>query len=59
MVRRKGEKKVSMDNFVVPEYKDYDTIKITNYNVPQLKSICRFYKQTCIRKQGSVDISNL
>ena len=49
---KKRRKKVSMDNFVVPEYKDYDTIKITNYNVPQLKSICRFYKQ---RVSGNKD----
>ena len=49
---KKRRKKVSMDNFVVPEYKDYDRIKVINYNVPQLKSICRYYKQ---RVSGNKD----
>ena len=39
---KKRRKKVSMDNFEVPEYRDYDKIRVINYNVPQLKSICRF-----------------
>jgi len=49
---KKRRKKVSMDNFIVPEYRDYDKIKIINYNVPQLKSICRYYKQ---RVSGNKD----
>tara|TARA_Y100000996_G_scaffold396062_1_gene361818 strand:- start:483 stop:1496 length:1014 start_codon:yes stop_codon:yes gene_type:complete len=49
---KKRRKKVSMDNFEVPEYRDYDKIRVINYNVPQLKSICRFYKQ---RVSGNKD----
>ena len=38
-------KKVSENDFEIPEYSEYDLIKKFNYNVFQLKQICRFYKQ--------------
>lgn len=38
-------KKVSQDNFEMPEYKNYEFILKKNYNVSQLKVICKKYKQ--------------
>lgn len=49
---KKKRKKVSMDDFQVPEYSDYEKLRVINYNVPQLKSICRYYKQ---RVSGNKD----
>ena len=49
---KKRRKKVSQDDFEVPEYEDFNSLKTTNYNVPQLKQICRFYKQ---RVSGNKD----
>ena len=34
-----------MEEFEVLGYKNYDDIVNKNYNVSQLKSMCRFYKQ--------------
>ena len=34
-----------MDDFEIPSYEEYDKLLIVNFNVSQLKSICRFYKQ--------------
>ncbi len=34
-----------MDEFDVLDFKDYDRLIEKNYNVKQLKSMCRFYKQ--------------
>lgn len=42
---KKRRKKVNTSNFEIPEYKEYDKIRVINYNVTQLKSICRYYKQ--------------
>ena len=42
---KKRRKKVSMDEFDVLDFKDYDKLIEKNYNVKQLKSMCRFYKQ--------------
>ena len=39
------KKKVSMEEFEVLDYKDFNNIVEKNYNVSQLKSMCRFYKQ--------------
>ncbi len=41
----KKRKKISMDDFEIPSYEEYDKLLIVNFNVSQLKSICRFYKQ--------------
>ena len=49
---KKRRKKVPQDDFEVPEYEDFSSLKTTNYNVPQLKQICRFYKQ---RVSGNKD----
>ena len=37
--------KVSDDNFFIPETSQYDFINIYNFNVKQLKDICKHYKQ--------------
>jgi hypothetical protein len=39
------KKKVSSEEFEVLDYKDFNNIVKKNYNVSQLKSMCRFYKQ--------------
>lgn len=41
----KKRKKISMDDFEIPNYDEYDKLLKINYNVSQLKSMCRFYKQ--------------
>tara|TARA_B110000046_G_scaffold181636_1_gene214186 strand:+ start:925 stop:1992 length:1068 start_codon:yes stop_codon:yes gene_type:complete len=41
----KKRKKVSMEDFEIPSYSSYDKLLKINYNVSQLKSACRFYKQ--------------
>ena len=42
---KKRRKKVTMDEFEIPSFKDFDVIVTKNFNVQQLKSICRYYKQ--------------
>ena len=42
---KKRRKKVAMDEFEIPSFKDFDIIVTKNFNVHQLKSICRYYKQ--------------
>ena len=37
--------KVSPDNFEIPTFEQYDTIRTKNYNVKQLKTMCKFYNQ--------------
>ena len=44
-VKKNKKKKVSMDEFEVLSYEQYDELVERNYNVSQLKSMCRFYKQ--------------
>ncbi len=44
-VKKNKKKKVSMDEFEVLSYKQYNELVERNYNVSQLKSMCRFYKQ--------------
>ena len=44
-VKKNKKKKVSMDEFEVLSYKQYNELIERNYNVSQLKSMCRFYKQ--------------
>lgn len=41
---KKRKKKVNSDNFTIPSYKEYYLLLELNYNVSQLKSICKKYK---------------
>ena len=41
---KKRKKKVSSDNFTIPTYKEYYLLLELNYNVSQLKTICKNYK---------------
>ena len=41
----KKRKKVSDDDFFIPDYIEYSLLTKNNYNVKQLRSICRYYKQ--------------
>ena len=45
---KKSINKIMDDDFFIPEIKQYSIILVLNYNVKQLKDICKFYKQ----KQG-------
>ena len=38
-------KKVSCEDFVIPAYKEWNTLITVNYNVSQLKDMARYYKQ--------------
>ena len=42
---RKKKGKVSNEQFTILKFNDWEKILVINYNVSQLKSICRFYKQ--------------
>ena len=42
---QKKRKKVSNDAFEIPSYKEFNTIQNMNFNVSQLKQICKHYKQ--------------
>jgi hypothetical protein len=42
---KKRRKKISMEDFEIPSFKEFDMIVTKNFNVNQLKSICRYYKQ--------------
>ena len=42
---RKKRKKISDDDFEIPDFSDYQQLLNINFNVRQLKTICRFYKQ--------------
>lgn len=41
----KKRKKVSDDDFAIPDYHEYSLLTKNNYNVKQLRSMCRYYKQ--------------
>lgn len=43
-IEKGKRRKVKIDEFYVPVFKEYDLIITKNYNVSQLKSIARFYK---------------
>ena len=46
-VRGKNKKiKMTEENFIIPEYGEEDMLIRFNFNVQQLKKICRFYKLT-------------
>lgn len=41
----KGKRcKVSIDDFYILNFSEYDLILTKNYNVSQLKTICKYYK---------------
>ena len=42
--KKRKKKKIHMDDFVIPEYKDFMNIVELNYNVKQLKIMCKQYK---------------
>ena len=44
-ITKNKKRKVKTEDFEVLGYKNYDDIVNKNYNVSQLKSMCRFYKQ--------------
>ena len=41
--KRKVKKKINEDDFMIPKFKDYKKIVDLNYNVKQLKKICKRY----------------
>ncbi len=45
VILKKKRKKISMNEFEIPLYSQYNKILEINYNVSQLKSACRYYKQ--------------
>ena len=50
----KGKRcKVTIDEFHILNFSEYDLILTKNYNVSQLKSICRYYK---LKISGKVKI---
>ena len=44
-VMQKKRKKVSTDDFQILQFSQYNDITKNNYNVQQLKKICKYYKQ--------------
>ena len=42
---KKKRKKIPNDDFEIPEIKEYNCLLNKGYNVKQLKSICKYYKQ--------------
>mgnify|MGYP002008778569 CR=1 FL=1 len=42
--KKRRKKKIHMDDFIIPTYKDYMTIVHLNYNVKQLKQMCKLYR---------------
>ena len=47
---QKKRKKISSDDFEIPEINQYELLLTKGYNVKQLKDICKFYKQ---KKSGN------
>ena len=45
IINRKKRKNVSQDEFTVLEFSEFERIAKSNYNVLQLKTMCRYYKQ--------------
>ena len=43
--RKSNINKVNDDDFFIPEIKQYESINILQFNVKQLKDICKHYKQ--------------
>lgn len=42
--KRRGKRKIPMEDFEIPLFKDYENILTLNHNVKQLKMICKSYK---------------
>lgn len=42
---RKARHKISDEDFNIPDYHEYENILETNYNVSQLKKMCKYYEQ--------------
>ena len=45
IVLQKKRKKMKEETFQILNFKDYENILVYNYNVKQLRCMCRFYKQ--------------
>lgn len=45
IVVKKRSPKLSQDDFSILEFNEFENLRSTNYNVNQLKKMCRFYKQ--------------
>jgi len=43
--RKKSRKKVTSENFIIPEYGEHEKLLEINFNVRQLREIARYYKQ--------------
>ena len=42
--KKRSRKKINMDDFIIPRYRDFMKIVELNYNVKQLKEMCKEYK---------------
>jgi hypothetical protein len=54
VIKCKKRKKIPTEEFDIPDYTEYDKLNKLNYNVKQLKSICRFYKQKVTGNKGQL-----
>lgn len=45
IIVKKRAPKISQDDFLILEFNECEKLRIINYNVKQLKMMCRFYKQ--------------
>jgi len=50
LMKEKNKAKISMDKFTIPTFENYENIIDTNYNVKQLKLICKEYN---LQKTGN------
>ena len=48
--------KISAEEFKIPSYRAYNTFIDINYNIPQLKSIARYYKQKVTGNKNELNI---
>ena len=44
-MKKKGRRTVTVDEFIILEFADFEQILEINHNVKQLKKMCRYYKQ--------------
>ena len=45
IIVKKRSPKISQEDFLILEFYEFENLRSTNYNVSQLKKMCRFYKQ--------------
>jgi len=45
IIVKKLSPKISQEDFLILEFYEFENLRSTNYNVSQLKKMCRFYKQ--------------